>query len=729
MSFTNIEPDELVGLGVTGLADTPELSTEDMQAQFDEYPQFLKDKFITHITELEAKTAAANIGIEIPTSLSEEVTTEKVQDVVNEMASRIQRQKEWQDNAENNIETNTLDADDINATEIDTAAFHADETTVTAPTVDTSDVSNNVATTEFVDHKMQAIGAGDMSKSVYDPNDRGMVERAYQVGDSYVNDIIDSTAQYPAMTAGDTIKVLVGKIKKYLADLKNTLATQTNNGMMASGDKIKLDGITPEAQSPAYGTCSTGAGTATKVITLTDENWQLRTGAIICVKFSNTNTAQSPKFDVNGTGAKSVWYNKALITDANISYGGTAGRPMVYMYDGTRYIYIGCSRDYAIDMDNLKATVDGAIHDMVTTYGAKNLIPYPYNFTTHSYYGITLTNDSAGADDTSEGGSITLTGTENHGSTELAIINSSSPNQIELVAGEKYILSGTGVSDLAFVLSYNGTTIARASSTDVTFTASSTGNATLGLFIGSGVSYDNGITLYPMLRKASIEENTYMPYVMTNKSLTKAARNIPWYATSTTAQSTTTKTATCLLDGFSLVKGAKVVVKFTYTNTATAPSLNVNGTGAKTIKAYGSTAPSLWWLAGDVVEFTFDGTYWMMQPTQGQVAQLNSALMSYDYELLGTKSDGTSIAIDASKYEEFIVVVYPHGALGYIVTIPAILLSTTQTSLGAGSSSSSQYGAEVGIHASTTFLNVYSCMVNGSTVSFSAKFYGKKKIL
>ena len=44
MAFTTITNQEIVGLGVTGLPDTPGLSTEAMQAEFDEYPIFLKDK-------------------------------------------------------------------------------------------------------------------------------------------------------------------------------------------------------------------------------------------------------------------------------------------------------------------------------------------------------------------------------------------------------------------------------------------------------------------------------------------------------------------------------------------------------------------------------------------------------------------------------------------------------------------------------------------------------------
>lgn len=100
----------------------------------------------------------------------------------------------------------------------------------------------------------------------------------------------------------------------------------------------------------------------------------------------------------------------------------------------------------------------------------------------------------------------------------------------------------------------------------------------------------------------------------------------PWYATSDTAQSTTAKVATTAQSGFTLTTGAKVIVKFDYTNTATSPTLNVNATGAVSIKGYGTTAPSLWWLAGDVVEFTYDGTNWLMQPTQGEIETLNSNL-------------------------------------------------------------------------------------------------------
>lgn len=96
---------------------------------------------------------------------------------------------------------------------------------------------------------------------------------------------------------------------------------------------------------PKYGTCPTPAATAKKVITLTDTNFKLQAGALICVKFTYTNSANNPTFNVNGTGDKSVWYNTALITTGSKGYAGTANRPMIFMFDGTQWVFVSWSYD------------------------------------------------------------------------------------------------------------------------------------------------------------------------------------------------------------------------------------------------------------------------------------------------------------------------------------------------------------------------------------------------
>ena len=112
----------------------------------------------------------------------------------------------------------------------------------------------------------------------------------------------------------------------------------------AAGVKITGTGSVNMGVMPKYGTCSTAAATATKVITLADSNdWTLKSGSVICVTFTYTNSAENPKFNVNSSGAKSVWYDKAAITTSSLGWAGYAERPQLYIYDGTYWVWIGWS--------------------------------------------------------------------------------------------------------------------------------------------------------------------------------------------------------------------------------------------------------------------------------------------------------------------------------------------------------------------------------------------------
>lgn len=87
------------------------------------------------------------------------------------------------------------------------------------------------------------------------------------------------------------------------------------------------------------------------------------------------------------------------------------------------------------------------------------------------------------------------------------------------------------------------------------------------------------------------------------------------YGTCATGASVQAKAVSC--DDFdTLISGVTIFVKFTYSNTAANPKLNVNDTGAIFIKRYGNTAPGTdaasSWNEGSVVAFTYDGIFWQM---------------------------------------------------------------------------------------------------------------------
>lgn len=93
--------------------------------------------------------------------------------------------------------------------------------------------------------------------------------------------------------------------------------------------------------------------------------------------------------------------------------------------------------------------------------------------------------------------------------------------------------------------------------------------------------------------------------------------NVHHFGSCATAAATAAKTVT--LDdsmSFTLAKGASVFVKFTNSNTASNPTLAVNGTTAKSIYRYGSTVPGTTaktsWQANSVVHLVYDGSAWIM---------------------------------------------------------------------------------------------------------------------
>lgn len=126
------------------------------------------------------------------------------------------------------------------------------------------------------------------------------------------------------------------------------------------------------------------------------------------------------------------------------------------------------------------------------------------------------------------------------------------------------------------------------------------------------------------------------------------------YGSCSTAAGTAAKTVDCT--GFALVTGAEITVKFTVSNAAANPTLNVNSTGAKPIFYRGAAIDKSYLVANRTYTFRYDGTNWdfvgdinVDTNTDTKVTQTNTTT-SGDYRVLfsGT-ADDTSRAESARK--------------------------------------------------------------------------------
>ena len=94
-------------------------------------------------------------------------------------------------------------------------------------------------------------------------------------------------------------------------------------------------GVDGSADRTRYATCSTAAATAAKTVNVT--GFKLIAGALVCVRFTVTNTAANATLNVNGTGAKAIRYRNAAISAGYLA----ANRTYFFIYDGSYYQLIG----------------------------------------------------------------------------------------------------------------------------------------------------------------------------------------------------------------------------------------------------------------------------------------------------------------------------------------------------------------------------------------------------
>lgn len=182
------------------------------------------------------------------------------------------------------------------------------------------------------------------------------------------------------------------------------------------------------------------------------------------------------------------------------------------------------------------------------------------------------------------------------------------------------------------------------------------------------------------------------------------------YGTCSTSAATSAKTVTLSHfsdnSGAGLWNGNRVFIKFTYANTASSPTLNINGLGAKTIK-WGNTTSrtnNYMWQAGEVVEFVYDGTYWVAisstSATQGYFTDNVTIKNNTNY---GTKlnfGDGDYVHI-AEVYDDAMELKGSNIHLG-IETSKAVWLQSSNSSTTKYKVVGTSTGYNTKIHVATS---------------------------
>ena len=74
---------------------------------------------------------------------------------------------------------------------------------------------------------------------------------------------------------------------------------------------------------------------AAKTVALS--GFTLRTGGVVAIRFTNTNTAANMTLNINGTGAKQVLYNRKAVPKYMIE----GGEIIFMMFDGTYWNMLG----------------------------------------------------------------------------------------------------------------------------------------------------------------------------------------------------------------------------------------------------------------------------------------------------------------------------------------------------------------------------------------------------
>lgn len=213
---------------------------------------------------------------------------------------------------------------------------------------------------------------------------------------------------------------------------------------------VTADGSTHLVGSTLYGTCSTAAATAAKVVTCADFD-HLFTGVTIHVKFTNSNTAANATLNVNSTGAKPLCCYGTTRVGTTTKAAWSAGAVVSFTYDGTSWVM----NDYIEDTDTGQSTA-GATNSTSKLFlvGATSQAAGQTTYSNSSVYATNGALHATSFHATSFNG-YTLAGASAKGVDTSISTGSTSTNLPTTAAVAAYV--ATQMGDVAGALVYKGT--------------------------------------------------------------------------------------------------------------------------------------------------------------------------------------------------------------------------------------------------------------------------------
>jgi hypothetical protein len=211
---------------------------------------------------------------------------------------------------------------------------------VSQTTTSTADAGTNVVTVTLTDGTSSTFNVKNGSKGSTGTTPTIKVASGSNISSVGTPTVTASTSGTTTTFTFDYLKGATGAAGTNATT--TAVATTSANGLMSSTDKNKVDNL-----NIVYCTCSTAAATAAKEATVqnSNSNFALTVGAIAVVKYTYTNTASSCTLNIGGTGAKQIYYSRAVYTGTSSTVCGYTNTTITYMYDGTYWTWVSYGAD------------------------------------------------------------------------------------------------------------------------------------------------------------------------------------------------------------------------------------------------------------------------------------------------------------------------------------------------------------------------------------------------